>query len=226
MRKHRKSMLQSNSEIKAPLNEIFTSVQGEGIFIGKPQFFIRFSGCPLKCKYCDTKHEKVNYLLTPKELYERIPMWVKSISLTGGEPLLHDNFIKKFLEKNIKREIFLETSGTMPLALKNIIDGIDIVSMDLKPEANMVEKQIEFAKIANKKILYFKIVITENTNINSALKYIENFSAFRKRILILQPETSALSYTFKKCYSFIARAMKIFPDTRIIPQVHTWLKIK
>lgn len=44
--------------IKANINEIFASIQGEGRYVGEKQLFVRFSSCNLKCAYCDTQHQQ------------------------------------------------------------------------------------------------------------------------------------------------------------------------
>ena len=89
--------------MEAKIKEIFPSIQGEGLVIGCKQLFIRFCGCNLKCKYCDTDFKSeggISYL--PENLVNRIVSnydlaTFHSISLTGGEPLLHAEFLKEFL---------------------------------------------------------------------------------------------------------------------------------
>ena len=79
---------------KAQIKEIFVSIQGEGPYIGYKQLFIRFCGCNLSCNYCDTDTSNgVTY--TIEEIMEIINNHQEchSISLTGGEPLLHTGFL-------------------------------------------------------------------------------------------------------------------------------------
>ena len=84
----------------AKINEIFDSIQGEGPYIGYRQLFLRFCGCNLLCDYCDTEFDK-GFVYNSNELVEKIKTFdlknIHSISLTGGEPLLHKN-IDTFLE--------------------------------------------------------------------------------------------------------------------------------
>ena len=93
--------------MKTHINEIFSSIQGEGILIGRRQIFVRFSGCNLDCNYCDTSKSRnpiLGDLITKEELINKINNLITpdfhSISLTGGEPLLHSDFIKEFLEQS------------------------------------------------------------------------------------------------------------------------------
>src|SRR6056297_2501898 len=101
------------NNISANITEIFSSIQGEGIYIGHKQIFIRFSGCNLNCSYCDTdysiqdycciyenedKYQKVKNPFTPSKLMDEIeklnPIKHHSLSLTGGEPLINAEFLK------------------------------------------------------------------------------------------------------------------------------------
>ncbi len=88
--------------MKTHVNEVFSSIQGEGILIGRRQVFVRFSGCNLDCNYCDTSKSRdplLGDLISTEELLFKINKLITpdfhSISLTGGEPLLHSDFIKE-----------------------------------------------------------------------------------------------------------------------------------
>jgi 7-carboxy-7-deazaguanine synthase len=114
------------------VNETFFSIQGEGTRAGRPCVFVRLTGCPLRCVWCDTAyafHEGVRRnegeLLT--EL-ERHP--ARLLCLTGGEPLAQPAafpFVTRALDRGF--EVVVETSGHVPLA------GLDpraMVIMDVK----------------------------------------------------------------------------------------------
>ena len=104
-----------NKDNIAPVNEVFFSYQGEGIFAGIPQIFVRFTGCNLKCNYCDTpKSLNINKsnskYFTTQALFEYIlNIFEKnkdsfygqkpSISFTGGEPLIYADFILELVNK-------------------------------------------------------------------------------------------------------------------------------
>ena len=96
---------------KARIKDIFTSIQGEGLFVGHKQLFIRFCGCNLACQYCDTDFHINNSLeYTVEELVEIIKKHADchSVSLTGGEPLLNTGFMKEFLPQ-CPLPVYLET---------------------------------------------------------------------------------------------------------------------
>ena len=99
------------------INEIFYSLQGEGFHSGTPAVFVRFSGCNLRCHFCDTEHESGTPLTLEQIIHEvnRYPV-ATMIVLTGGEPSL---FIDEQFVAELKRQtgkiIAIETNGTRPL---------------------------------------------------------------------------------------------------------------
>lgn len=94
------------------INEIFYSLQGEGRYAGTPAVFVRFSGCNLRCGFCDTAHESFAEM-SESEIMERIARFpAKRVVLTGGEPTLQ--LTRSFMETLHERgyRIHVETNGT------------------------------------------------------------------------------------------------------------------
>ena len=148
------------SQNQAQIFEVFNSIQGEGLYLGERQTFIRFAGCNLSCQYCDSPEA----LVVPKEfkvevspgkknfqqftnpatipqLIELVSSFEKprgvnhSISLTGGEPLLQIDLLKNLipeLKKEIGLPIYLETNGVLPDHLSEVIEMVDITAFDIK----------------------------------------------------------------------------------------------
>lgn len=103
------------------INEIFHSLQGEGYRTGTPAVFVRFSGCNLRCAFCDTKHQE-GRSMSLEEIIAEINQYPNSplVVLTGGEPSL---FIDEAFVEDLMRQtgklIAIETNGTRSLP-KNI----------------------------------------------------------------------------------------------------------
>ncbi|MCM1291239.1 MAG: 7-carboxy-7-deazaguanine synthase QueE [Prevotella sp.] len=98
------------------INEIFYSIQGEGHHTGYPSVFIRFSGCNLKCPFCDTSHQE-GLLMSDNDIIRAVNLYTASwIVLTGGEPTLHidDEFVKS-LKRATGKKVAIETNGTRPI---------------------------------------------------------------------------------------------------------------
>ena len=124
--------------MKTHINEVFSSIQGEGTLIGRRQVFVRFSGCNLNCNYCDTSKSRdpqFGNLVSADKLFDQVNKLITpdfhSISLTGGEPLLHSDFIKDFLEEHEFKSL-LETNGSLPKELQKISELLDYVSLGYK----------------------------------------------------------------------------------------------
>lgn len=223
---------------KAKIVEIFTSIQGEGPYVGVKQLFIRFCGCNLKCNYCDTDQLKnEDYLeFTPEELKNYIQDFslktIHSLSLTGGEPLVWADFLSEFLPL-VDNKIYLETNSTLKNDLEKIIDNIDIISADIKlPSASGIENSFavhdEFFRIAKKykKEIFAKIVFDENIlddEITHCIKLAEKYSL----TLILQPKMSddKIPFDGEKIIEIFNKFLAKHQNTRVIPQIHKFLGI-
>ncbi len=98
------------------INEIFYSLQGEGFLAGVPSVFVRLAGCPLRCKWCDTKYawEKQagrHYGVT--EIVQTIQQnYSKFVVITGGEPMINSDLPKLLKKlKDLDKHITIETAG-------------------------------------------------------------------------------------------------------------------
>ena len=96
------------------VNEIFYSLQGEGYHSGTPAVFVRFSGCNLRCAFCDTQHQE-GVMMSLQEIVDEVNKYpiAPLVVLTGGEPSLFidETFVTELKQKTGKR-ITIETNGT------------------------------------------------------------------------------------------------------------------
>ena len=109
------------------INEIFYSLQGEGYHTGTPAVFIRFSGCNLKCPFCDTQHED-GILMSDEDIVTEVSRYpAATVILTGGEPSLWID--REFVDclHQAGKYVCIETNGTHPLP-----DNIDWVTCSPK----------------------------------------------------------------------------------------------
>ena len=112
----------NNETSKFKVAEKFISINGEAKRAGELSIFIRFTGCNLRCNYCDTlwacDKDAPGEYMTAEEIYEYIrESGVKNVTLTGGEPLLQKDIksLLKLLEKDESLRVEIETNGAVPL---------------------------------------------------------------------------------------------------------------
>jgi 7-carboxy-7-deazaguanine synthase len=114
------------------INEIFESIEGETTFSGFPSLFIRFTGCNLRCNYCDTKYAySEGKFYSTEQIIELIKGSNKKyIIITGGEPLIQKGIEHLIMEiGKTDKIIIIETNGSMPI--DNILGNSTIVMMDI-----------------------------------------------------------------------------------------------
>lgn len=230
---------------EAEITDIFSSVQGEGIFVGAKQVFVRFKRCNLDCAYCDEDRDAEPSIYTSASLLEEIDRLEEekgmhhSVSLTGGEPLVYADFLRVFLPllRKSGRRVYLETNGTLPDALAGLIDHVDIVSMDVKLPSSTGcgaywKEHEAFLKIALKKSVLVKAVVTPKTTADDFERAVMIMASIAKNIpFIIQPATpvskSDAEVPAAKLMEFLEIGLSAGLDhIRVIPQMHKVLKLK
>lgn len=205
---------------RVDLVEVFSSVQGEGLFVGCRQVFVRLAGCNISCQYCDTRESfvaperaRIETAAGRRQFVEIVnPLPISdlvafvgdlcrsphhSISVTGGEPLLYPHVIKALASlRGNGMKLFLETNGTLPTELQSVIDVVDIVSLDFKLPSVMGGKEYwqqhaDFLQIAATRTAVVKVVISGETTQAEIEQAIALIAAVDATIpLILQPVTA------------------------------------
>lgn len=243
----------------APLVEIFSSLQGEGVLAGYRQIFVRFPGCNLDCSFCDTQLEaqpvcrvestpgsgqfqELAQPVTLETLLGIITRWCKqlpnahhSISITGGEPMLHADLLARWLpELNILLPIHLETNGTLPEALPRLIEHLDVISMDIKLPSSAATPELWqehkcFLEIALERDVSVKVIVGELTTEQELLKACKLVAEVDDEIpFIIQPVTGPdgrVAVAPERLMQFQAVAAKKLCDVRVLPQMHRFLEV-
>ena len=160
--------------------EIFKSIDGEGKRAGLPTTFVRLHGCNLNCSYCDSKYACTGdeYTeMTPEQIIEYVlDLGVNSVTVTGGEPLIHDD-INFLLEKlnHFGFDVNVETNGSQNISIHRF-PGVWF-TVDYKcPTSNMTDKMNPYLfehELRSNDVL--KFVVGSEEDMNAALQVIEKY---------------------------------------------------
>ncbi len=207
---------------KLLVSEIFFSLNGEGLEIGKPTVFVRLSGCNLECSWCDTEYTNED----PKEMsameiikeIKKVDNGSDSVLITGGEPLGQDieNLVSLLKEKEY--QISIETNGSIYC---DILLNFDFISADIKtPSSSNETCDLDtFKKIVNAikiKRGQIKAVIADEEDYEFLKKFIEK-NSFNVPVII-QPCWGRITYK-RLCEIYLSNPIK-HGDIRILLQIH------
>lgn len=151
------------------VNEIFSSIEGEGIRTGYPVTFIRLFGCNIHCSYCDTRYSCVGTdfkKMSIDEIVEKVAQFGnKRVTLTGGEPLIHrdvDSLITTLWK--LGYEINIETNGTVFVGEYTHLDNV-ILTVDYKSLSSGQNNKMDFANfqvLREQDVLKFVVATKED----------------------------------------------------------------
>jgi len=197
------------------VNEIFYSIQGEGTYIGVPMVFVRFTGCNLRCTWCDTKYAwEEGREMEIDEIIDEIKKYqTKWVCVTGGEPLLQKDiykFINRLLDMDYK--VLVETNGSISIENLPCEENI-IVDMDIKtPSSGMTQ----FMDLSNLELLgkkdTVKFVIANDEDYEFMKSFIKNHEINAE--IIVQPEGN------KNMKELVEKVLSDQLNVRVLPQLH------
>lgn len=197
------------------INEIFYSIQGEGINIGIPMVFVRVTGCNLRCKWCDTKYAfEEGTEMSIEEIFNKVDEFnMNRVCVTGGEPLIYKE-ITKLLSKFIDAGYFvqLQTNGSKTIQEMPCEENL-CISMDIKCPSSGMHDKMDFSNI---ELLSpfdeLKFVIADETDLNYAKQVIEKYKP--KTNVVFQP-------VYGTDIKMIADAvLESKLNVRVLPQLH------
>jgi len=236
--------------MKAPIREIFCSIQGEGPYTGVRQAFVRFAGCNLECVYCDTAIERTEYCqvekgcgtgnfkkienpLSGEDVSKIINKYdgLHSVSLTGGEPLLYTNFIQGFYPGV---PLYLESNMSLPERAREVADMFRYVAGDFKLKAGYeldnydeyFDDMVECFRVlqnSKERDTFCKIVILDGFEMENLLEGVSKIKDYVKMV-VLQPVTPQEGKDTRPVavgkMMEIQQKLQELKETRIMPQSH------
>jgi len=244
------------TDLTAPFHEIFSGIQGEGVRVGERQIFVRFCGCNWDCEYCDTgdalrapeactvereagrrEYDRVPNPLSLGQVVDAVaalgsgPSLHYAVSLTGGEPLVHADFVGALgsVLRRAGMTVCLETNGTLPEALGSVLDCVDHVAMDVKlasatGHATPWDAHRQFLVEAASRDVEVKVVIASDTGEGELERLADLVAAVDMATpVVLQPVTPSGGVRAPSAGQVLHlqdTLLRRLPHVRVIPQVH------
>jgi 7-carboxy-7-deazaguanine synthase len=154
------------------INELFYSLQGEGFLAGVPSVFIRIAGCPLRCRWCDTKYawsKEAGRQYSTDQIIQAAKKWsCSNIVITGGEPMVEPDLVQ--LAGGLKaagKHITIETAGIA------FIPDMPCDLMSISPKlSNSLPEEVELAEVHNDSKLDIAVLGELISNYNYQLKFV------------------------------------------------------
>lgn len=177
------------------VNEIFYSIQGESLTAGEPTTFVRLTGCPLRCSYCDTSYAfKDGKELSFENIITKISSYNTSlVTVTGGEPLAQENCYTFLNLLSPRFSVSLETSNAYPI--KDVNKNTTII-LDVKtPKSNESDSNIELNYKYLKNNDQIKFVICDKTDYDWSVDYIRKHKLSEKCKILFSPSYDEMSPT-------------------------------
>lgn len=207
---------------RARINCFYLATEGEGVFIGTPQIFVRFQGCNIGCLNCDSmetwdfKSGGENYTVNDL-LFEVVTLShaskIKRVSITGGDPLhqSHLPFLRKFIDQLKKNNFVINIEASGVRVVEDIFSSVDFISFDYKTPSTGVETKLEHIE---KLILEYP----EKFQIKSVVETKEDF---QKALRVKNELDSKYPLVYSWCLTPSYKSNEEFPMERF-QQVIEW----
>ncbi len=178
------------------ISEIFYSLQGESRSAGWPTVFIRLTGCPLRCAYCDTEYafQGGEWMSLDEILAQTAGFTPHYVTVTGGEPLAQKNCLPLLQQLcDADYAVSLETSGALDIAE---VDPRVTVVMDLKTPSSGEESKNRYLNIGELKSTdQIKFVLGDRADYDWARAKLDEYDLTQRCEVLFSPVKDALSAT-------------------------------
>lgn len=222
------------------INSIYRATEGEGVFLGRPQIFVRYQGCAIGCLNCDSKDtwefdKEVGIEL--EEILARVHSEghngsIKNVSITGGDPL-HPSHVPHVLAlvKALKERgyfINIEAAGTR--VVDEIFDLVDYISFDMKTPSTGVKTPIKNIQKMNSQYkgkFQLKAVVSDRTDFDAVMDTFKTLSISESALnfpWVLTPcFNNEEAFPMKRFIDVIDWNEQNGAHFRVIGQQHKWI---
>ena len=194
------------------INEIFYSLQGEGYHSGTPAVFVRFSGCNLRCPFCDTRHEEGTEM-DEAEIIAAVSRYpARLVVVTGGEPSLQLTASLVDALHKAGKLVAVETNGTRPLP-----ENVDWVT--LSPKSAYVDNaEVVLSRADEIKVVY--------DGLHDPSDHLSPFTSHLSPLTFLQPMDTGDPARNAAITAATVDYIKQHPQWRLSLQIHKILNIR
>ena len=213
-----------------PVIEIFgPTIQGEGIQMGRRTMFVRMAGCDFRCRWCDTSYafDAANTdQLTPQDIVAQLQQMAphcKTVTLTGGNPCIHD--LQPLISKlqAAAYAIHVETQGSV---WQDGLQLVDMINLSPKPPSSgMHHKKLALDEfIANARNLQLKIVVLTPEDYQYARQLHRQYPDIPMVLQVCnEPDNDTIENLMARYRSLVSMAINdagINDNVRVLPQMH------
>lgn len=234
--------------------EVFASIQGEGLYCGQRQTFVRMAGCNLTCSYCDTPQARLpdppvcrvqrasgaaGFEELPNPIFSKTlvsacrRLGSEVVSITGGEPLMQPEFAAQLMRglRDSGFSTYLETNGTLYDALPTVVQYADVIAMDIKlPSSSGIDDpwdaHARFLETASYTDVFVKTVVRAKTSPEEMRRCVDLIAEVDPRVsLVIQPATGLEPIPGDLLFRLQDLALERLVDVRVIPQCHKMIGV-
>jgi len=199
------------------VNEIFYSLQGEGVYTGTAAVFLRLSGCNMKCWFCDTKGHEQGTEMTEEEIAERVSQYpARHIVITGGEPTMQLNARLTRLLHEKGFFIQIETNGALPLK-----DGTEVDWITCSPKGN----EIKIQRIDELKLLFIKEYLEKYKEVKASQRCLQPLDEGGQEVQTLASQAGSSRFASSRGGNEVISYIKEHPQWRLSLQTHKLINI-